>query len=126
MTTQSILAIKRALPLNRYTTSSPSTEAGVDLTSYVNSGGRQIKLFATLANVAGTTPSVTIKVQDSPDDSTYTDITGAAFTAATTNGDVGELHFVTKQKYVRAVATLTANTTQADIGAVFLLEKRRV
>lgn len=129
MTTQSVLAVKMALPLNRYTTSSPSTQAGVSLVGYVNPGGRQIKVFATLANVAGTTPSVTIKMQDSPDDSTYTDITTpttAAFTAATTNGDVGELHFTTKQKYVRAVATLTANTTQADVAVMILLEKRVV
>lgn len=126
MTTQSILAIKMGLPLNRYSTSSASTHAGVDLTGYVNSGGRQIKCFANLANVAGTTPSVTIKVQDSADDSTYADITGAAFSAATTNGDVGELHFVTTKKYIRAVATFTANTTQADVAVMFLLEKRRV
>lgn len=125
MTAQAGLTIKHMIT-GRLTTTTPSTTAGIDLRGYVNPGGRQMKVATKLANVAGTTPSVTIKIQDSSDDSTYNDVTGAAYSAATTNGDLGELHFRTSNRYVRAIATFTSNTTQADIACVLLVENRIV
>lgn len=129
MANLSTLAVLRPLAIDRYTTSSPSTAAGVSLVGYTNSGGRAIKGFGNLANVAGTTPSVTIKFQDSADDSTYADITTpttAAFTAATTNGALTDIYFTTTKKYVRAVATFTSATTSADIAVGIIVEKRNV
>lgn len=59
--------------------------------------------------VSGTSPSMTVKLQDSSDGTNWVDIPSAAFTAATATGtqrlvvsDVGTM--------VRAVATITGTT----------------
>ena len=99
-----------------------TTHTGLDLSAYAVK--REMKAVLGIGAVAGTTPSITVKVQDSPDNSTYTDVSGAAFTAVTTNGAAAQLHFQTIQRYVRAVTTFTANTTQALPICTLLVEQR--
>lgn len=124
MPSQQNLSIKGLLIAQSATTTVTGTS--VDLQGTINPGGRNIKVFADIQGVAGTTPSVTIKIQDSPNNTTFTDVTGAAFSAVTTNlaaaGTGQTLHFVTNNRYVRAVATFTSNTTQAVIWAGMLVE----
>lgn len=124
MATQQNLAIKSLLIAQAATTTITGTS--VDLQGSINPGGRNMKVFLDAQAVAGTTPSVTVKIQDSPNNTTFTDVPGAAFSAITTNGAAGapvELHFVTNNRYVRAVATFTSNTTAANIYAGLVTEK---
>lgn len=98
------------------------TGTSIDLQGYVAAGKKNVMVVLDLPTVAGTTPSVTVKVQDSPNNTTFTDVTGAAFAAVTTNlTDTTSLLFYTTNRYIRAVATLTANTTSATLWAGALL-----
>lgn len=124
MATQQNMAIKGLLIAQSATTTVTGTS--VDLQGTINPGGRNIKVFLDAQGVLGTSASVTVKIQDSPNNTTFTDVTGAAFSAITTNltsaGTGTSLHFVTNNRYVRAVATFTSNTTQAIIWAGLLVE----
>lgn len=124
MPTQQNMAIKGLLLSQRGTTTLTGTS--VDLQGTINPGGRNMKVFLDMQNVAGTTPSVTVKIQDSPNNTTFTDVSGAAFSAITTNlaaaGTGTSLHFVSNNRYVRAIATYTSNTTQADLWCGLLVE----
>ncbi len=60
----------------------------------------------------GTTPTNTVKLQDSPDNVTFTDIPGAAFTQLTTVASVQQLQIDTGTvaRFVRAVTTIGGTT----------------
>lgn len=111
---QENLEIKELLsPATRSTSANGSA---VDLQATIHPGGRQIKAYLNLSSLAGTTPSVTGKIQDSDTTTSadFTDVSGASFTAVTsTAGGTEAIHFVTNKRYIRAVLTLTANTTEA-------------
>ena len=77
--------------------------------------------------------SHTIKVQDSPDNSTFTDCTAAslvpasangAFTAITSSGTAvaQKLGYVGTQRYIRAVSTVSGATTGAIYTVVVVLD----
>lgn len=82
-----------------------STGGAVDISTYINAGGREMKAILEAAVTA--TSSLVVKLQESAGGTTTTwaDITGAAFTALTTTGGTSEIHFKTNQRYVRALAT---------------------
>jgi hypothetical protein len=99
--------------------------SAVDLSAFHNR--RNYKAVLTVASQAGTSPSATVKIQESSTTTAadFTDITGAAFTAVTTTGTATEtIHFKTIKRYVRAVTTLTANTTQSVVSAILIGEER--
>lgn len=123
MATQKNLAIKTLLIAQAATTTVTGTS--VDLQGTINPGGRNMKVFVDAQNIVATTPSITVKIQDSPNNTTFTDITGAAFTAITTNGAAGapvEIHFLTNNRYVRAVATYGSTHTSSTIYAGLVVE----
>lgn len=75
--------------------------------------------------VSGTTPSMTVKIQESDDNSTFTDITGATFTAVTASNNsqvlrVTELN-ITRKRYLRAVATISGTTPSFTTACEILL-----
>ncbi len=121
MATMNQLAIANLFGANVRTTT--TTGSAVDLIGAINPGGRNLKAYLDVTTSLGTTASVTVKVQEGDNTTTFTDITGAAFSAATT-GTTGEIHFVTNKRYLRAVATFTANTTSATFGCYLVKEKR--
>lgn len=113
------LAVKDLLIAQAGTTTITGTS--IDLSGTLQGGHKNVLIFLDIPTVAGTTPSVTVKMQDSPNNTTFTDVTGAAFGAVTTNLSGGtSLLFLTTNRYIRAVATFTANTTSATLwcGAV--------
>jgi len=76
--------------------------AGVSVT-----GGKSIALFD-----VGTIPgalTVDVKLQESSDDVTYTDVTGGAFSqvSSANDEDIYELEYTGPEPYLRAVATVT-------------------
>lgn len=66
-----------------------------------------LRLQAVAAAVAGTTPSITLKVQTSPDKTTWTDV--ASFTAITANGTSRKI-FTGLDRYCRLAWTVTGTT----------------
>jgi hypothetical protein len=102
---------------------SPTTSAdgsAVDFDSSPSISKRNIKAVLAGWGVAGTAPStVTVKLQESDTTTAgdFADITGAVFTAV--NGTAGtgfeEIHYKQTKRYVRAVVTLSANVTGANI-----------
>ncbi len=82
-----------------------TNHTGVDRKNY---GGRAKARLKSAAGT-GTTPTLAVKLQDSPDNSTWTDITGATFTgltdAAAGNEDIN-VDLDVAERYIRAVATI--------------------
>lgn len=59
---------------------------------------------------AGTTPTLDIKFQDSPDGTTFTDIASAAFTQVTTTDGKQRLVVSNVARYCRAVVAIAGTT----------------
>ena len=82
-----------------------TTGTGVDMSATINIMGREIVGFLSVGAKSGTSPTLDVKYQESSDDSTYTDISGAAFTQATdvTNETI---RFRLTKKYLRESRTV--------------------
>lgn len=57
-------------------------------------------------NAGGTTPTMDLKLQESTDGTTYTDVTGGTFTQVTTHNAVQVLPFKATKRYVRCTGTV--------------------
>lgn len=121
MATQVNLELKNLLPALARTESANGTS--VDLQGYVNPGRRQMKAYLDTGAVSGTTPTQDVKIQESADDSTFTDVSGATFAQQTTTGSEA-IHFRTNKRYVRAVTAITGGTPSFTSGCYLLVEKR--
>ncbi len=98
---------------------------GVDVRDYV---GKGIAILDAEAG-GGTTPTLDVKLQDSADNSTFTDISGAAFAQLTDAADALEgiaIDFDELDRYVRAVVTITGSTPTFVCAVHFLGRKQRV
>lgn len=85
---------------------------GVDLSPYLNTGNRNIKVVMDVGTVTGTNPTWDVKIQGSDDNSTFADISGAAFAQVTATGTGAvELHCCTSKRYIRASATIGGTST---------------
>lgn len=80
------------------------------------------ELFAFLNNgtTSGTTPTLDVKLQESSDNSTFTDITGATFTQLTAAGNEVIRVANRTKRYVRAATTI-AGTSPSFACAVTLI-----
>lgn len=79
--------------------------ASVDLKGTASPGLHEMRVHLNVGAAAGTTPTLNVKIQDSPDNVTFTDVSGAAF-AQQTGAAVADLFFRTPNRYARAVATI--------------------
>ena len=96
---------------------------GVDITAYEGYG--QIVLVS--AAGTGTSPTLDVKVQESSDDSTYTDITGLAFTQVTDAADITQMLQIDisgTKKYVRVVDTAGGTTPSFDRSVVLIAGRK--
>ena len=75
----------------------------------------------------GTTPTFDLKLQDSPDNSTFTDISGKAVTQITTTASkqLLSLELDGLNRYVRAVRTITGTSPTYD-GATLLVARKKI
>ena len=93
------------LPMQSVTATGNGT--GVDVQQFVG----EISVLLASKATAGTTPTLTVKLQDSADNSTFADIAGAVFTQVTDAGSsAAVLHKITLNvgtvaRYIRAVKT---------------------
>lgn len=81
---------------------------GVDVRDFVG----QIAVLLSAVNVAGTSPTLIVKVQDSADNSSFADISGAVFTTVTDAGTKAAtlekitLNVDAARRYLRVVKTV--------------------
>ncbi len=99
--------------------------AGADLKTYAapGPGNRQMKAIITCGAASGTTPTLDVKLQESDDNSTFTDIPGAAFTQLTAAGSE-EIGVQTNKRYLRAVATIGGSTPSFTFAVLLIAGKR--
>ena len=76
--------------------------------------------------VGGTDPSLTGKIQESSDNSTWTDISGATFTAVTASSSLQVITFDRTKRYVRHHRTVSGTTPTFVLGAVIGEQKKTV
>lgn len=101
---------------------------GVLVTDYVGS----LAVTLTCKNTAGSTPTLDIKLQESDDDSTYTDITGAVFTQVTDAGTSAAtiekivVNVDACKKYIRAVKDIGGTSSPAFMTSCVALGVKQV
>ncbi len=93
-------------------------------------GFREAKVVLAVATVAGTSPTLDVKVQSSDaSGGTYADISGAAFTQVTTANDekvfVGRIHLQPQQRWLKVVATHGGTHTESSYCCVVELSEYR-
>jgi hypothetical protein len=77
-----------------------------------------------VGTVSGTSPSMTGKMQESSDNSTWTDITGAVFTAVTAAVNTQVINFHRTKRYVRHYATIAGNNPVFNFTAIIGEQKK--
>jgi len=91
---------------------------GTDVSGFTS----PVTVVANVGALAGTTPTLDIKVQESADNVTFTDVAGATFAQMTAAGIYSLLVITHVKRYVRTVSTIggtatpTALTSQLFIG----------
>lgn len=101
---------------------------GVLVTDYVGS----LAVILTCKNTAGTTPTLDIKLQESDDNSTYTDISGATFTQVTDAGTAAAtiekivVNVDACKKYIRAVKDIGGTSSPAFMTSCVALGVKQV
>jgi len=110
-------AVQLAVPAVRTAT---VTGTGIDCQDYEGTmfGVQQV------GTVSGTTPTLDGKFQDSADDSTYADITGATFTQVTTSTSVQTIRLLRTKRYVRYVGTIGGTTPSFACSAALIPPKK--
>jgi hypothetical protein len=76
--------------------------------------------------VGGTSPSLTGKIQESSDNSTWTDISGATFTAVTASSSLQVITFDRTKRYVRHHRTVSGTSPTFLLGVVIGEQKKTV
>lgn len=100
------------------------TATGVDISSY--KGGVIVQQLVGV--VSGTSPTLDGKLQSSPDNSTWTDISGATFTQVTATDSFQKIGVQVQAaaKYLRYVGTIAGTSPSFTMGVVLLGQKERV
>lgn len=96
---------------------------GVDKTAYIGRG----MIVLNIGVVSGTNPTADVKIQDSADNSSFADISGAAFAQKTAAGtSTLAVDLDSARQYIRAVFTLGGTSTPTFNCAAVLIAKKRV
>lgn len=94
-------------------------DCGIEVVSILSLG--------TIASTVSPEASVTVKLQESDDDSSYTDITSATHTAVDRDDDLGSEIILTARRtkrYVRAVATVAGASPSFPASVVLMAPKQ--
>lgn len=97
--------------LNLFPTAARTATAngtGIDLNDYEG----DVAIILDSAAGTGTTPTLDVKIQDSADNSTFADVSGATFTQLTTTAGREKIVINSNStaRYVRAVATIAGTS----------------
>lgn len=112
--------IKALFSIRPVTGTATANGTGVDTVGYDNG-----MVVLEVGVVSGTAPTLNVKIQESDDNSSFTDVTGATFTQVTATGNSQVLRLsnlnTTRKRYLRAVATIAGTTPSFAYGVEFLL-----
>lgn len=99
-----------------------ATGAGsaVDLANGVNSTNAILEVGA----VSGTTPTLDVKLQESDDNSTWSDIAGGAFTQVTAATQRQVIRVLRSKRYCRGYATVGGTTPSFTLSLEILAQKK--
>lgn len=100
------------------------TGSGVDLLDY---DGKLKIILMSSAESGDADETLNVKIQDSADNSSFADITGATFTEVVYNVDSTEgigLEVTPQRRYIRAVGTLAGTTPVFSFGVVAVGAKK--
>lgn len=100
------------------------TATGIDISGY--RGGLIVQQL--VGAVSGTSPTLNGKLQSSPDNSTWSDISGATFTEVTSSDSFQKIGINVRDaaKYLRYVGTIAGTSPSFTMGVVLLGQKERV
>ena len=79
-----------------------------------------------VGTVGGTSPSLTGKIQESSDNSTWTDVAGATFTAVTASSNVQTITFERTKRYVRHHRTVSGTSPTIPLAVLIGEQKKSV
>ena len=79
-----------------------------------------------VGTVTGTSPTLAGKIQESSDNSTWTDIPNAAFTTVTASNNYQAIVFDRTKRYVRYVGTIGGTTPNFSLAVVISQQKKQV
>ena len=79
-----------------------------------------------VGTVSGTTPTLDGKIQESSDNSTWTDIAGATFTQVTATGNYQAITFDRTKRYVRYLGTIAGTTPSFAVAVVISEQKKQL
>jgi hypothetical protein len=79
-----------------------------------------------IGTVSGTSPSLAGKIQESSDNSTWTDVTNATFTAVTASNSVQTISFERTKRYLRHSRTVSGTSPQFALGVLIGEQKKTV
>ena len=97
---------------------------GFDLEGSNGAEGEAIIILASDAASAGSSPTLDVKLQESSDNSTFTDISGATFTQVTDSAQALEKISINTndvKRYLRAVGTIGGSSSPAFTYSVALV-----
>ena len=79
-----------------------------------------------IGTVGGTGPSLAGKIQESSDNSTWTDVAGATFTSVTASSNVQTIVFDRTKRYLRHHRTVAGTTPQFALSVLIGEQKKTV
>src|SRR5438128_1060573 len=79
-----------------------------------------------VGTVSGTTPTLDGKIQESSDNSTWTDIAGATFPQVTATGNYQAITFDRTKRYVRYLGTIAGTTPSFALAVVISEQKKQL
>lgn len=120
MITEAVKVVEMLAPAVR-TASANGT--GVDTQTIDH--GKDAMVVLHVGTVTGTTPTLDVKIQDSADNSSWADVSGAAFAQKAAAG-LSRMNVSLKstRRYLRAVATIAGTSPSFPCSVVIALESR--
>ena len=96
--------------------------AGADLQGYQG----VLKIILDSGAGGGTTPTLDVKIQDSTDNSSFTDVVGKTFAQVTTIASLQSLGIDTRavRRYIRAVLTIAGTSPTFGLAVVVIGQKQ--
>ena len=98
--------------------------SAIDTYGSAYGGPRELVCYMDVGVASGTGPTLNVKLQDSVDNSTFTDIAGAAFAQKTAPG-TEELRVTGFRRYLKATATVGGTSPSFTFGVVAVAGKPR-
>jgi hypothetical protein len=106
----------------------PSTVNDTNNGSAIDMQDADGRCFAVQAvgSVTGTGPSLAGKIQESADNSTWTDVSGATFTAVTASNNLQTIAFDRTKRYLRHSRTVAGTSPTFGLGVLIGEQKKTV